>query len=79
MVLRCSLCVSYGDARWIFDKYLGDGNIALCTKHKEELIAEKERHEREMDRLRTINYEQHDEYGYEYSMKDKKYKWMMSE
>ena len=76
IVLRCNLCGSY-DAEWIYGERPGFGALALCPKHKAELIAEKERHDREISRLRTINYEQHEpKLSYEYSMRDRKYKWM---
>ena len=55
--LRCNVCGSYG-AEWIHGERPGWGALALCPKHKAELIAEKNRHAKEMNRLRSINFEQ---------------------
>lgn len=55
--IRCNLCGSYG-AEWVRGERPGWGSLALCPKCKAELIAEKDRHAKEMSRLRTINFEQ---------------------
>ena len=61
MNLRCNLCGSYG-AEWLLGERPHWGALALCPKHKAELIAEKDRHEKEMKKLRTINFEQDGRY-----------------
>lgn len=55
--LRCNLCGSYG-ARWLTGERPGWGSLALCEHHAHELHVEKQRHDKEMRRLRTINFEQ---------------------
>lgn len=55
--LRCNLCGSYG-AEWVRGERPNWGSLALCSIHKAELIAEKNRHADEMNRLRIINFEQ---------------------
>lgn len=55
--IRCNLCGSYG-ADWLSSERPGWGSLALCPEHAVELQAEKNRHDAEMRRLRTINFEQ---------------------
>ena len=55
--LRCNLCGAH-PAEWIRNERPGWGSLALCPKHAEKLRNEKYRHEKEMKRLRTINFEQ---------------------
>lgn len=55
--LRCNLCGSHG-AEWFVGQRPGWGSLALCPEHAAELKKELERHDAEMRRLRTINFEQ---------------------
>ena len=55
--IRCNLCGNYG-ADWISEQRPNWGCLALCEVHKNELQNEIKRHNNEMSRLRTINFEQ---------------------
>lgn len=55
--IRCNLCGDYG-ADWIPNERPGWGSLCLCDRHKQELNDERRRHNAEMRRLRTINFEQ---------------------
>jgi len=55
--LRCNYCGEY-PADWFESERPGWGALALCAKHGDELKKEQARHAKEMDRLRTINFEQ---------------------
>lgn len=55
--IRCNLCGSYG-AIWVPGQRSGWGSLCLCPTHRGELEAELHRHDAEMARLRTINFEQ---------------------
>ena len=55
--IRCNYCGDYG-ARWIVGARPGWGSLALCEQHEKEYDEEMRRHNKELKRLRTINYEQ---------------------
>lgn len=45
---RCNLCGSYYGAEWVRGERPNWGSLALCSIHKAELIAKKNRHANEM-------------------------------
>lgn len=55
--LRCNRCGGYG-ASWIPGMRPGWGALALCYPHKGELVAEENRHAREMRKLTAVKFEQ---------------------
>lgn len=55
--IRCNLCGEY-PAGWITAARPGWGDLALCPDHAVEYKDEVMRHDREIRRLRTINFEQ---------------------
>lgn len=68
--LRCNFCGEH-PAKWIGNERPGWGSLCLCDKHAKELSVEKERHEKEMRRLRTINFEQLSEFDVNSQIKTK--------
>lgn len=55
--IRCNHCGDYG-ASWIHDLRTGRGALALCPLHKGLLLNEQERHQKAMDDLTQVNFEQ---------------------
>ena len=55
--LRCNVCGEH-PAQWHDGQRPGWGSLALCVQHSLELEQEIRRHNCEMVRLRTINFEQ---------------------